>query len=825
MVPAWFLSKELVMRIINIIKNSKLKTKNSKLQFKIKNFKFYIVVLIFEFCIFNLLTGCVQKSNLNQAQDYVNQSESYYRQAVDIYRHLIAKGKDLDELHFQLGKLYYTRGKFKEAIEEFKKTNEASAKKFLAISYYRVSNFTDALEVFSKNDIPDDEYQYFRGLTSEKLNLFDQALDIYKKIKTKEFTQLALARINIIEKKANLTIKNISPEVNKIITQAPAQEKYPQAGALILFCDEKIEITPQNTQVSYLHYIVKILNERGKEDFSETHIDYDSTYEKVELVYARTIKPDGTLTEVGSRHIRDVSKYLNFPLYSNARVFIISFPEITEGAVIEYKLKIYRHQLINKKDFVIGYPVQAQEPIIAANFIIDLPQNKTLYIKTLNEKYNNFAANLNPQIQKKDGHLIYTWQFKDIPEIIPEPSMPPNVQINPIILISTFDSWQEIYNWWWNLTRDKIKPDAEIKDKVGELIQDKSSAEEKIRAIYNFCAQKIRYVAVEYGQAGYEPHSASDIFKNKYGDCKDQAILLVTMLKEAGISAWPVLIGTKEHYNLNTDFPSVLFDHCIASVSLKDKIIFLDPTAQTCSFGDLPADDQARLVLVFRDDGYKIENTPLYPAEHNLVKQYLNIKINNNETITAQKNISTYGIYDQAQRFWLLYTQPELIEETFKEKIQEVSIGAKLENYNIKNLSDLDVPVVLSYAFKGPEYFTIAGLMRIMPQLAGLDTSLVAKDKRKYAIDFGILDSKETIFEVEIPRNFAIKYIPESINEDSPWLKFKVEYNRKDNKIIFRQKIEAKKYIVPEEDYPIFKAFFESLAKKLKQRIVLEKIK
>ena len=800
-------------------KSQKLKTNSGKLAFY-----FCLILLPFALYLLSLLSGCIQNNDKNQAQEYVRQSEDYYQQAINSYKDLIAKGGNLDRSYLGLGRLYYNHGEFMQAIEEFKKTNAQEAGKLLAISYYRLGNFTDALEAFNKNQILDDECLYYYALTCEKLNLFDRALDLYKKIENKEFASLASERLNMIEKQTTLTqIKDISPKVGEILAGAPPEAEYPQAGALILYCDEKIEITPQNSQVSYLHYIVKILNERGKEDFSEIQVDYDSTYEKIELEYARTLKPDGSVVEVGSRYIRDVSKYLNFPLYSNVRVYIISFPEITEGSSIEYKLKIHRNQLVNKKDFVISYPLQASEPIIQANFSIDLPKEKALHLKILNDRYNNFAANLNPKIQEKDNRLIYSWDFKNIPQIIPEANMPTSVQINPALLISTFSSWQEIYDWWWGLAKNKIEADSAIKDKVAQLTKTEDSPEAKIRAIYNFCAQEIRYVAVEYGEAGYEPHRALDIYKNKYGDCKDQAILLVTMLREAGISSWPVLIATKEYYNLKSDFPALLFNHCIAAVLVEGKLIFLDPTAQTCPFGDLPTDDQNRCVLVFQDDGYQIQNTPLYPAEHNLLKQYLKMKVNADETISVDKSTFTYGVYDQAQRFWLLYTPPELIEEALKEKIQEVSIGARLDSYNIKNLQDLNAPVVLSYAFKGPEYFTAAGALRIMPQLTGLDASLVAKDKRKYAIDFDILDSKETILEIELPPNFTIKYIPPSVSEDSPWLRFSVEYNYQDNKLYFSQKIETKKTLILESEYPDFKNFFENLAKKIKQRVVLER--
>jgi len=802
---------------------------NSKIQnSKQKLFGYWLFGNCLLFVIWCLVLGILpvyaQSSNLERAQEAVTRSQDYYQQAVKMYQSLIAQGKDLDNLHFQLGKLYYDHGEFALAAEEFKKISTEQAEKLLAITYYRLGRFTDAFEVFQKNISPDDQALYYYGLTAEKLNLFDPALGIYRKIKSKEFISQAQERLNIIEKQANSrTIQEASPQVAQIIKASPSEKEFPQAGALVLLSDEKIEVTSDNRQVSDMHYLVKIINERGKEQFSESHIDYDTTYEKIELEYARTIKPDVTIVDVGSRHIRDVSKYLNFPLYSNAHVYIISFPEITAGAVIEYKVKIWRNQLVNKKDFVTVYPLQATEPIIRADFTLALPKGKPLHIKKLNDKYNTFAADLGPKINEENGKAVYRWQFKNIPQILPEANMPPQAEINPAILFSSFNSWQDIYSWWYSLAEDKIKPDAAIKLKVRELTVGKNAPEEKARSIYNFCAKDIRYVAVEYGQAGYEPHQAGDIFKNKYGDCKDQAVLLVTMLREAGLEAYPVLIPTKDSYNLNPDFPSMLFNHAIAVVYFGEDAVFMDPTAETCAFNDLPAGDQNRKVLVCKNNNFEIKDIPFYPAAHNLVKQALMIKINPDETINAGKTILTYGRYDQAQRHWLLYTPPELIGEILKEKIQAVSIGASLKDYRIRNLHNLSEPVVLEYDFYGPEYLTAAGNLRIMPQLASLDNALVAREKRKYPLEFDVLDRQEATFEVAIPGRFVIKYIPESIIEDSPWMKYSAEYIQGRERVSLKQVIELKKYLIPQAEYLEFKAFFEKLAKRIKQRVILEK--
>ncbi|MDD4899594.1 MAG: DUF3857 domain-containing protein [Candidatus Omnitrophica bacterium] len=773
-----------------------------------------------------LFLGCKQIKDDSQAQEYTKISQQYYQQAISAYKSLIAQGKDLDRIYFELGKLYFAHGDYNNAILELKHSQSEAAKKYLAIAYYYASNFSEALDLFSKDGFLDDESSYYYGLTAEKLNLFDTALKAYQKIAAGKFKLLAQGRVDSIEMQSSLAnIKEVSPEVSRIIEQAPSEKEYPQAGGIILLSDEKIKVTQDAKEISELHYLVKILNERGKQNYAESQIDYDSTFERIELDYARTIKPDGTVVEVGSRHIRDVSKYLNFPLYSNAHVYIISFPEVTEGAVIEYKVKIIRNQLINKKDIVLGFPVQTADPILLADFNLELPKTLKLQRKILNEKFNDFGADLSPKVSEESNRVVYHWQFKKIPQILPEANMPPEVEINPTIMLSTFGSWQEIFDWWWGLAKDKIRADDAIKSKVRELIKNQKDPEGKIRQIYNFCCQEIRYVAVEYGQAGYEPHFAVDTFKNKYGDCKDKAILLVTMLREAGFSAWPLLISTKEYYNLNDDFPSMLFNHAIAAIALGGKTVFMDSTAQTCSFGDLPQGDQNRKVLIFKPEGYSIEPTPMFAAEHNLVKQSLKISVKPDESIFAQKTNSTFGIYDQAQRYWLLYTPPELIAEALKEKIQDISIGAKLGDYQIKNLDDLNTPVELDYSFNGPEYLIVAGPLRILPALASLDTSLVARDKRKYPIDFGSPETKESDFEIAIPGNFAIKYIPETINEDSPWIRFNIAYSRQGNKLLVSQRVALKQEYVKEADYQDFKAFFENLAKKIKQRAILEKIK
>ncbi|MFC1593121.1 transglutaminase family protein, partial [Candidatus Omnitrophota bacterium] len=343
---------------------------------------------------------------------------------------------------------------------------------------------------------------------------------------------------------------------------------------------------------------------------------------------------------------------------------------------------------------------------------------------------------------------------------------------------------------------------------------------EKVQAIYNFCAEDIRYVAVEYGQAGYEPHKASDIFFNKYGDCKDQAILLVTMLREIGVPGMLVLIGTYDYLNLEEDFPSVNFNHCIAAVRLDGELIFLDPTCSTCSFGVLPAGDQDRKVLLFSGAGYEIVPIPVYPAADNRLEQSLKIQISPDETIQAQRSVSSFGLFDASQRMWLKYSSGDAVSETLKQVIQDISPAARLTEYDIDNLDDLNRNITLRYAFSGKEYWMRAGQLRILPQLAALNTSVVAKQSRRYPIDLGIPTRRIVKLDLSLPQVIKVNYLPDSFSRSSPWVDIAIRYDVEEGRLYFEQITQTKKRVIPLSEYSQFKAFMEDVSAQVRERVV-----
>ncbi|MCM8796086.1 MAG: tetratricopeptide repeat protein, partial [Candidatus Omnitrophica bacterium] len=159
------------MHTINTMSNLKLKVKNFLLLwFKerknpVLGRKSYIAILIFGFYILGFSAGCLQKPSLEQINNLAQKSQEYYERAIEGYKNLIRRGKDLERIYLMLGKLYFSHGDYMKAQEVLKKTNDIRAKKFLAMSYYHLGNFTEALEIFHKYQLDDKEYLYYHGLT------------------------------------------------------------------------------------------------------------------------------------------------------------------------------------------------------------------------------------------------------------------------------------------------------------------------------------------------------------------------------------------------------------------------------------------------------------------------------------------------------------------------------------------------------------------------------------------------------------------------------------------------------------------------------------
>ncbi|UCC94700.1 MAG: DUF3857 domain-containing protein [Candidatus Omnitrophota bacterium] len=767
------------------------------------------------FCCWVFAISCL----LHGCSPSLEKFSSRYKKITHRYEEML-KAEPTDEaLRLKLAEFYYTMNDYQKIKNLLQESESRSAKVLFAKACVHLKEYTLAYETFEQlGPSKDNEYLYLYAQTLEEKNLFPRAITVYKKVEPplKKLAQQRIKEIGIkIEEGVPVGLQKLLGEEEEFLSRIEKEE------AVVLFVDEEIEIKENNTSIASLHVVEKVLKEKGKR-LGEVTIGYDSTHERVELEYARTITPEGKVVYVGKENIRDVSKYLNYPLYSNARAFIISMPSVEVGSIVEYKAKIYSSQLINDDDFTFLYRLQEGYPIVRASFRLSFPKNRDVQCRFINEQYAQ-GINLDPTTEERQNKRVYSWEFRHIPALIPEDKMPPRSYVNPAILISSFSSWKEIYSWWHELFQDKLALTEEIKKFLADLIKDCKTDYEKAKKIYEFCSQEIRYVGVEYGESGYEPHHAKDVFWNRYGDCKDKATLLVAMLREAGMSAFPVLIPTREVYSIDENFASVNFNHAIAAFQHNDQILFMDATSSTTAFSDLPLGDQEREVLIFFDDGYKIMSTPL--LEENEVVYTTYVEIDNNEDAKITRKITTKGFYATFQRFYFKYSHPQEIEDNIQNKIVEISPFSKLVSYKIENVDDYGKFPTLEYSFVTSKILNPAKNLRIFPDFGdiGIDTAYAGKKERIFPVEFEGIFRKVSRVEVRLPPHLKVKYLPPNQSFDTEWFTFKAVSKKKKNAFEFYQEFAVRKRFVAKEDYKKFKKNLEKVFYLLSEKVILAK--
>ncbi|NIT55240.1 MAG: hypothetical protein GWN00_03040, partial [Aliifodinibius sp.] len=192
------------------------------------------------------------------------------------------------------------------------------------------------------------------------------------------------------------------------------------------------------------------------------------------------------------------------------------------------------------------------------------------------------------------------------------------------IHVTSLKNWDEIDAWANERILSRVETTPEIKAKAEELTASYATAEEKMEALYYFIQTEFEYVQADLDRGGYTPHYASEIYENLYGDCKDQVTLFISLLKSAGIRAYPALINPYPYWTIDRKFPTPHFSHLIVYIPTDQKEYWLDTTSDVTPFPNLYYSNQGRWAFVIDGKGGKFHKTPLAKAEENLVISEIN---------------------------------------------------------------------------------------------------------------------------------------------------------------------------------------------------------
>jgi hypothetical protein len=619
----------------------------------------------------------------------------------------------------------------------------------------------------------------------------------------------------------------IDPVLQAALKNAPTAAQWPNSDYAQILDLCTMTVKPDGTVVSECRETYKLFNERARR-IAEVSLPYNSSYQEMKVLRARTIKKNGAVQEVRPQDIRITAPFSDFPLYDESVAASFSMPGIEDDCIIDYSYRQITRPIYMPGQFWEYWGFSNTNPVGVSRLTLRIPANKPLQFRV----YNNDS--LQPTVKTSaDGRTrIYNWEMSNIPPIEPEPDMPDQREIQVWMELSSLNSWQDVARWFWELAKPQMTASSAIRSEVGKLIAGKKTDEEKARAIYDFAANRVRYVGLEFGISAFKPHAARQIYENLYGDCKDKAILLVTMLNLAGIKAHPVLLHTEDHRPLSGQLPVPgSCNHCIALAEVGGKEVWLDATAETCAYGDIPEADRGAEALVVRNGAGRFQTIPLYRPEENGFDATMSVLLRPDGSADIQAEVKARGAIAQGMRSAIRSLTPDQRKQMMQGLAQGFSVGAKLKDFQLPDGTDKIGPYVLKMTLAAPERARKTRSFLLVPISEGTDSfarrNPYVKEARAWPIVIEQSDLSRSEVTIALPEGYAAEEIPSDLDLNGPLS----EYHRRivpsaDGKSVTVTVTTITKPIrVPPGEYAKVRAFYDAMLKAGNDLIILRKVK
>jgi len=389
---------------------------------------------------------------------------------------------------------------------------------------------------------------------------------------------------------------------------------------------------------------IRVQSESAVREFGLLVYPFMSSFESFDVVYTRVRKPDGTVVETPTSEIQELDSAVSrqAPMYTDQREKHIAVKSLAVGDVLEVDLRWTGHDAIAPGHFWYDHDFVLQGICLDEQFELNVPRDTPVKLTSLNPP---------PKIKEDGTRRIYSFHSSHLekPQDLSEDQKIPAWEKDfygiepPALRISSFTSWSDVGAWYAGLQQSRVQVTSQIRSVAEEITKGKTTDDQKIRAIYDYVAGRIRYIGIDLGAGRYTPHAADEVLANRYGDCKDKHTLFAALLEAVGLHAYPVLISSK--FKLDASLPSAsLFDHVISAVPQGDSFLFLDTTPEVAPYGMLLSALRDREALVMPASApARLVTTPANPPSLNIEKFKMDASIDSQGTLDGKTHFEERG--------------------------------------------------------------------------------------------------------------------------------------------------------------------------------------
>ncbi|MGK4001986.1 DUF3857 domain-containing protein [Sorangium sp. So ce1036] len=579
-------------------------------------------------------------------------------------------------------------------------------------------------------------------------------------------------------------------------------------------------VFPNGLASRFRQVVFQPLTDEAAASARQYAFEYQADRQTVSLRAAKVYRADGKVDgaiESGEAGANDPS----LAMYTSARTFYVSFPRLNAGDVVELR---YRVDDVSPRNEIADHfgeieYLQGDEPIASSEYVLITPKTRQFHI---------FASSLPGLVRetKEDAERrIFRFSATSVPPVAPEPAMPPWAEILAHVHVSTFKSWDQVGSWYWGLAREQFDVDDEVRKRVREITRNLTDDLSKVRAIYKY-ATETRYVALEFGIEGIRPRRCAQTLARGWGDCKDKATLIVTMLRELGIPATIVLVRTRMRGDIEPEPASLApFDHAIAYVPSLD--LYLDGTAEHAGSTELPVMDRGAMALQINEGKPRLVRLPEPPPEASVARRTIDIALGADGSAQLAVDAQVAGAFapEWRIRYMAEGTRRDRAARDLAADFGTVELAPGKAGVEVNDLEDIEQPVKLRARGKAVALARREGDSLSVPAVPTqrLAAEFASLSTRTRDVIIPALTTRDDEWSIRIPAGWRVTRAPLPQDVDTPFGKFSISVEQSAGKVVVRSQISLKKSRIKPSEYMSFRAFCETADRAFGQRVVLGK--
>jgi uncharacterized protein DUF3857/transglutaminase superfamily protein len=630
-----------------------------------------------------------------------------------------------------------------------------------------------------------------------------------------------------------------APQWMHSLVNAPLPAHDEKTDAVLLYSETDVTVIATDKIRTTVREAYKILRPNGREH-GTVHV-YFNPGRKIKSLHGWCIPAQGKDYEVKDKDAIDVALEGGGELVDDVKLRVLTIPAPDPGNIVGYEYEVEERPffLQNIWDF------QEHDPVRESHYSLQLPPGWEFKSTWLNH----------PEIKATDaGNNLWKWTVSDVKGIRAEPEMPPVRGVAGQMVITFFPAggkaangfaeWDDLGRWANQLLAGRVDASPGIKQEVATLTAGKTTQLEKMQAIANFVQHDIRYVAIELGIGGWQPHPAADVFSNHYGDCKDKATLMRSMLHEIGVESFHVVINTRRGVITNeTPAHNFGFNHAIIAVKLPDglndpslvaviqhpkfgRLLYFDPTDELTPFGTIRGDLQDNFALMVTPDGGELHALPQQASAMNGIARTGKLTLDPSGTLKGNVTETRVGDRAASER-WRLRTITKSADKI--KPIEDLLAGSlslfHITQASIDNLNQTNQPFGFNYSFEAQNYAKNAGgLLLVRPRVLGVKTQgfLETKEPRIFPVEFEGPARDTDTFDITIPAGYVVDDVPPAVDADYGFASYHAKTEVKGNLIHYTRTFEVKELSVPVARTEELKKFYRIIAGDERNTVVLK---